>query len=341
MPKPLTKFKRSFTAISRLLQMEYLVRRHGADLELISDRTKTIQKNDLLAFVPARNEGIRLAYFLDFYRAQGVQHFLFIDNGSTDDSVDFLKKQKDCSIWYTEASYRNSNFAVYWLNYLLRRYGSGHWCLTLDPDEFLIIPYAETRTIEDLTRFLDEERRHSFFSIMLDMYSRGPVNEANYQRGQDPLEVCDWFDPTGYDQIINKRYQDCWVQGGVRRRLYFQENPHQAPSLNKTTLVRWKPHYYYVSSTHSLSPIRLNRAHYRDATLAPTGCLLHFKYLSLFQEKVAEELKRGQHYAGSREYKKYQQGLDKNEALWCPASTQYQGWEQLVDLGLMNTGSWF
>lgn len=341
MPSPIINLSRKVGAISRMLQMQVITRRHGADLQLVSDRTKSIRKNDLLAFLPARNEGIRLPYFLEYYRRQGVKHFLYIDNGSTDGSVDLLTQEKDCSVWYTEASYRDSNFAVYWLNHLLRKYGSGHWCLTLDPDEFLVIPYSQTRTIKDLTRFLDEERRSSFFSLMLDMYSRGPVSEAQYRKGQDPLEVCDWFDPTGYDQKLTKRYQDCWVQGGVRRRLYFMENPHEAPALNKTTLVRWKPHYYYISSTHCLSPIKLNRAHYRDGTIAPTGCLLHFKYLSLFQDKVAEELKRGEHYAGSREYKRYQQGLEKNELLWCPASVQYQGWEQLIDLGLMNVGSWF
>lgn len=329
--------------ITKLLRLPHpghkAARRHGRDLRLVSDRTSAIKLSDLLVFVTCRNEAERLPYFLAYYRERGAQHFLFIDNDSSDDTREFLQSQPDCSVWTTSASYRDSKFGVHWLNHLLRRYGTGHWCLTLDPDEFLVTPYHDSRDIKELCAFLQSNKKESFFSVMVDMYPRGSIDEAVYSRGQDPLEVAGWFDPTGYHQ--ERRPQcDYWIRGGVRRRVFFPDCPEDAPALNKTVLVHWKRHFLYLASAHVLSPFRLNEPHFKDA-LAPTGCLLHFKYLSLFQEKVREELDRKQHYAGSREYRRYADMLAKHSALWCEGSARYEGWCQLVDLGLMNTGTWF
>jgi hypothetical protein len=337
--------------VTRALQSWYARRRYGhpavgdalrhqRDLCALQDRTSRIKPSDLLVFIVCRNEKTRLPFFLDYYRHLGVAHFLFVDNGSDDGTTDFLRTEADCSIWTTAASYRDAKFGVHWLNALLRRYGTGHWCLTLDPDEFLVIPYHDSRKLPDLTDFLDSRGKDSFFSLLLDMYPQGPVEEAIYAESQDPLEVAPWFDPAGYYQEKMPQCQDWWIRGGVRRRVFFADAPADAPALNKTVLVRWKKHYAYLSSTHVLAPARLNDAHF-SGQLCPTGCLLHFKYLALFKDKVSEEMQRRQHYAGSREYGRYHEMFRKHDTLWCSGSTRYEGWHQLRDYGLLNTGTWF
>ena len=315
-------------------------RRHGKDLKPIVDNTRFIKPSDLLAFVALRNEAVRLPYFLDYYRQRGVRHFLFIDNGSDDGFMDMVGNEADCSVWYTTASYKESKFAVHWLNHLLRRYGTGHWCLTLDPDEFLHYPYCDSRSLTELTAYLEQEGKASFFSVMVDMYSKTTVDDAVYQAGMDPLAVCPWFDPTGYYQDKRPNYGEWWIRGGVRRRVFFADEPAHAPALNKTVLVKWRWYYSYIASTHIVWPNRLNRPHFSD-TLAPTGCLLHFKYLSLLREKVEEEMARKEHYAGSREYSRYLDGLNSKTLLWTSASARFSGWQQCVNLGLMNVGRWF
>jgi hypothetical protein len=317
-----------------------LARRHGEDLRVVQDRTAKIATDDLLIFSTCRNEKTRLPYFLDYYRKLGVGQFLFVENDSSDGTREFLEIQPDCSIWSTSASYRDSNFGVHWLNFLASKYGAKHWCLTLDPDEFLVYPYCDTRSIRDMVDYFDSENKESFFTIFLDMYPKRAVEDAIYEEGMNPLEVAPWFDPTGFYQEKMPVNGDYWVRGGVRRRVFFPEQPWNAPALNKTPLVRWKKHFLYLSSTHVLNPKRLNEPHFKD-TLAPTGCLLHFKYLSLFQNKVLEEMERKQHYAGSREYKRYAEMFEKKTHLWCEGSVRFLGWRQLVDLGLMNVGRWF
>jgi hypothetical protein len=305
------------------------------------DITARIKPGDILAFVVLRNEAVRLPYFLDYYRKLGVNHFIFIDNDSDDGLMDVLGSAEDCSVWYTTASYKESKFGVDWGNCLLSRYGSGHWILMLDPDEFLVYPHIESRNLRELVTFLEQEGKESFFSVMLDMYSQTTVDQAAYHVGQDPLEVCPWFDPTGYYQDRRPTYGDWWIRGGVRKRGFFPDNPEQSPALNKTVLVKWKPHYRYIASTHVVWPNHLNNPHFNNHTLAPTGCLLHFKYLSLFRLKVEEEMARKEHYAGSREYVKYLDGLNQNILLWTPVSARFEGWQQCVNLGLMNMGNWF
>lgn len=313
---------------------------HCRNLRLVKDATNRIGKNDILAVVVLRNEAFRIPYFLRYYRGLGVGHFLFIDNGSTDGLMDMLSDETDCSVWYTEDSYKASRFGLYWANHILRRYGPGHWCLMLDPDEFLVYPYMESRSIRELTEFLDREGKESFFTLMLDMYGRGKIEEAVYSPGQDPLEVCPWFDKTGYYQEYNKWYWTFWIRGGVRRRVFSKDRPWEAPALNKTVLVKWRSHYSFISSAHTLWPRRLNRPHFKDG-LAPTGCLLHFKFFSAFKEKVEEEIQRKEHFAGSKEYISYKNALSTGLSLWHEGSVRFKGWQQCVALGLMNLGRWF
>ena len=71
-----------------------------------------------------------------------------------------------------------------------------------------------------------------------------------------------------------------------------------------------------------------------------SGILLHTKFLDTFGAKAAEELKRGQHYANSREYKAYAEGVSDDPDLWCKWSEKYINWRQLEILGLMSKGNW-
>ncbi|MFN3293421.1 MAG: glycosyltransferase family 2 protein, partial [Gemmobacter sp.] len=145
-------------------------------------------------FATVRNEAERLPFFLDHYRRLGVGHFLFVDNASTDGTVDLLAGQPDVSVWTTPHSYKRSRFGMDWLNWLLLRHGSGHWCLTVDADEILIYPHWETRPLPALTAWLDDHDVPALGALMLDLYPKGPLDQARHVPGQDPTEVLTWFD---------------------------------------------------------------------------------------------------------------------------------------------------
>ncbi|WJS83393.1 glycosyltransferase family 2 protein [Paracoccus sp. TOH] len=309
-------------------------------LRPVQNRTDAIRPGDILVFVTLRNELIRLPWFFDHYRKLGVQHFLVVDNASADGSAEWLAGQLDVSLWRTEASYKESRFGMDWLNALLRRYGSGHWCLTVDPDEFLIYPHHDTRPLQALTDWLDAGGIRSFSAMLLDMYPKGSLVSQPYRAGQDPFEIARWFDPANYTIRKNWEYGNLWIQGGPRGRAFFADDPGNGPALNKIPLVRWERSYAYVSSTHMLLPRSLNIVYDEHGGEKASGCLLHAKFLSTFVEKSAEELTRRQHYADSQEYMAYHSGLQDDPDFWCEQSCELQDWRQLEDLGLISKGHW-
>ncbi|WP_439560621.1 glycosyltransferase family 2 protein [Roseinatronobacter sp.] len=319
-----------------------LMRALRKSLELKSrvNRTAAIRSGDILAFTTLRNELVRLPYFLDYYRAQGVGHFLMVDNASDDGTTEYLEAQKDVSLWVTGASYKASCFGVDWLNHLQWRYGAGHWTLVVDVDEFLVYPFCDTRPLHALTDWLESQGRKSFSAMLLDMYPKGPVTAHPYVSGQNPFEIARWFDACNYSLKRNAKLQNLWIQGGVRARAFHGDSPEQAPALNKTPLVHWSRKYAYVSSTHMLLPRGLNKVYDDGGGEQASGVLMHAKFLDTIVAKAREELRRGQHYAGSREYIAYDRGLQDQGDLWCSFSTEYINWRQLEILGLMSKGDW-
>jgi hypothetical protein len=321
----------------RLLARALLRRR---DLRVQSDRTAAIGAEPILLFATLRNERIRLPYFLQYYRDLGVEHFLMVDNGSTDGSAEYLAQQPDVSVWSTTASYKRSRFGMDWVMGLLRRYGHGHWCVVVDVDEFLIYPFCETRPLRALTDWLDASQIRAFSAMLLDMYPKGPVEDQPYREGQNPFEIAQWFDSGNYAISRNWAYGNLWIQGGPRTRTFFADTPKAAPALNKVPLIRWHRSYAYVSSTHMLLPRGLNLVFDEWGGEKASGCLLHAKFLDTFAAKASEEMARGQHYAESREYRAYLDGLRDQPDFWCKWSEKYINWRQLEILGLMSKGNW-
>jgi len=326
----------------RLARKRWLIRarRKRRGLHPVANRTHLIRPGDVLAFCTLRNERVRLPYFLRYYRNRGIGQFLIVDNGSDDGSREYLAEQPDVSLWTTTDSYKRSRFGMDWINALLRRYGSGHWALSVDVDEFLVYPFCDTRPIRALTDWLDAYGIRAFGAMLLDMYPRGTIDAEPYREGQDPFEIAAWFDPANYMISKNPKYGNLWIQGGPRARTFFPDAPEHAPSLNKIPLVRWQPGYVYVQSTHMLLPRGLNLVYDDVGGEKTSGCLLHAKFLSPLTDKVAEELTRREHFAGSREYRAYDAGLRGGTELWCKWSEKYINWRQLEILGLMSKGNW-
>ncbi len=314
--------------------------RKRRELAPFVNKTETIKPDDILVFSTLRNERIRLPFFLNYYRNIGVGHFLIVDNDSDDGSLEYLSEQEDVSVWTTRHSYKRARFGVDWLNWLARKYAHGHWALTVDPDEFFIYPFADTRNLRALTDWLDASSIRSFGAMLLDMYPKGPLDAQPYCEGQDPFEIACWFDSGNYMIQKNSEFGNLWIQGGPRARVFFPDDPARAPALNKIPLVRWDRHYTYISSTHSLLPRGLNLVYDEWGGEKASGVLLHAKFLDTFAGKAQEELDRKQHYGASREYKAYHARLRENPDLWCKWSEKYINWRQLEILGIMSKGNW-
>lgn len=306
----------------------------------VKKRLKLVRPDTILCFVTLRNELIRLPFFLDYYRKMGIGHFLFVDNGSTDGGLEYLKDQPDVSVWQTTGSYKAARFGMDWINWLLFRYGTGHWCLTVDPDEFLVYPHCDTRPLQALTHWMKTSGIKSLSAMLLDVYPKGRIGDQPYRSGDNPLDIACWFDPANYMIHKNGRYGNLWIQGGPHARSFFPRDPELAPALNKIPLVRWQRHYAYISSTHMALPRTLNLVYDEDGGERIAGVLLHAKFLSTFIEKSTEEMVRGEHYADSQEYRAYTAATQDDMILWTEESRRFEDWRELQELGLISKGNW-
>ncbi len=299
-----------------------------------------IHDGDVLCFVCVRNEARRLPAFLAHNRRLGVGHFLIVDNASDDGTAALLADAPDASVWRTGDSYKASRFGMDWLTWLMLRYGHGHWCLTLDADEILVYPYWQTRPLSALTDWLDQQGQASFGALTVDMYPEGSVSQGEADPEDDPIAHLCWFDSGNYQVQVQPKLRNLWIQGGVRARAFFADEPRKAPTLNKTPLVRWNWRYAYVNSTHALLPPQLNEVYSTDGGELTSGVLLHTKFLPEIVERSQEEKLRGEHFADGAQYSAYYDRLVDDPVLHWASSTRYTGWRQLEALGLMSRGGW-
>ena len=110
-------------------------------------------RDEIRAFMTVRDEMLRLPQNLNHHRSIGVTRFFVVDNGSTDGSREFLLAQPDCHLFLTHNSYAESRYGLEWQHAVLDEYGTNHWCLIIDADEWFIYPGYERKPLPDLAAY--------------------------------------------------------------------------------------------------------------------------------------------------------------------------------------------
>lgn len=295
------------------------------------DRPLRIAPGDVLACVVVRNEAARLPFFLDYYRQLGVARFLVVDNASTDGTADLLAAPSDVTVWRSDLAFSRANFGAGWFEPILRAHGVGHWTLIVDADEMLVYPDCETRPLPALCAELDGAGKRALDGVLLDMYAARPIRDTHYAPGQDPRQVCPYFDRqfyhAAYAEWTPYRNQLTLV-GGARQRVFGAGGDYV---ISKVPLVRYDTDVVLIGGQHwtSLPPEQI----------AERGCaLLHFKYMAAFPAYVRQEVARGEHFGGAMQYEEYARALAEDDtlSLYDPAhSIRYRDSHQLVELGVI------
>ena len=290
----------------------------------------------ILLFCALRNELVRIPFFLEYYRKLGVEHFFFIDNGSTDGFRELAERHKDITVYHTNERYSQSNYGLRWTHNLLNRYGKGKWCLIVDSDEFLVYKNSEKTQLPELASQLETNGQEALFAALLDMYG---ARKKKYHSGANPLTCCPFFDEPTY--FNNRSADTLWLYGGVRCRVFSSGIPQESPALNKIPFIKWGPKdLRYTFSTHSTTVPRVNLSFQSSIT----GSLLHFKFLSTFSQKLKEEIQRKEHWENAREYVLYDKTFKRKNAptKWRnlnfydkQISIKYKNTKQLLELNLI------
>jgi len=300
-------------------------------LQKIDNRVIKDNPGELRLFVMARNESLRLPYFLKYYFSMGVDRVFLIDNDSTDSSVEIALSFDNVHVFQTKESFKNySN----WMEILLDRYGSGYWCIAADVDEILNYPYSEVLSIKQFTHFLEQQGDTALQCLFLDMYSDKPISKNSYKPGENPLGVCPYFDAS-YDEEnkvwmnlkhLNK-FNCTRFFGNMRKRVFDLNNI----SLSKVSLFKYDlKHVFAGRGMHAMDGVNFSSVR---------GATMHFKYLQDFNSRVLNEVVRGEHEGNAADYKSYAKKVEDDSDLNChyEGSVKYVSSTQLVELGLMKS----
>jgi hypothetical protein len=299
---------------------------------------KGMARPDFPVFCRVRNEIYLLTHFLRHYRALGIEHFFFADDKSDDGSREFLLEQPDCTV--LDADFRFNEMVgdtqgkdIALCRMPLTILGEG-WILSVDTDEFLILPEPYS-SVPELARDLDRRGKISCIASMVDFYPHRLIDRT-VDRSVSPFEAYPFFDVGPYFIWREGELGPHLIFGGVRHRIndwMFQRDPgkvwqHYRPTmLQKVPLIRWGTGMTLESPHH--------------ANLPPfTGiqvALAHFKFHTDLDLKIMDGIESGFYQASSYYYRLLRKYMPvfEDRSLLALTSRRYREPADLVRANLM------
>jgi glycosyltransferase involved in cell wall biosynthesis len=178
------------------------------------------------AVVTCRNEMNYLPGFFDHHRRLGIEKFLFVDDGSTDGSTEYLHMQSDVIVLTISSRY--PEYKSEFRSIICDEALVNKWVVFLDVDERLIYRDMETISFRDFIAAVDRAGCNAVVGLMVDGYLREQPRKS-IPTGKTRLGAQQyWFDSRGYWAVeTNRASRERWHTptfdyfGGAQQRLFF------------------------------------------------------------------------------------------------------------------------
>ena len=262
--------------------------------------------------------------FINHYFSLGVKHIVFLDNNSTDGTVEALKTyDSGVTVLRTRLPYKATGITVgngwtrevLFKQYLISRFsGENRWCLCAYIDELFDYPYSDAIGLDSLLRYLTGKSYTAVAAQMLDMFSEAPLS-GQADASDEPLKnFYRFYDvsnmrrhnlkglPRHRDNVFDSDDIEGF-SGGIRESIF----GHRAV-LTKFPLVFNDGKVRYMDdSSH-----RIGNARIADFT----SVLFHYKLLNKhFHEQVEQAVREEHRMENSIVYKIYKETLDREPIL--------------------------
>src|SRR5215204_5283135 len=296
------------------------------------------EEDELVLVCLMRNGRPYVNSFVEHHTSMGIKHLFFLDNGSTDGTIEALKEYDNVTVLHTGLPFKR--YQVSMRQYLIERFGKkGRWCLYADIDELFDYPYSDVVGLSSLLGYLNANSYTAVAAQMLDMFPEEPLSGSRAANLLDePLKERHRF----YDisnirrksfKELRRRFPNNTLEsdeieafrGGIRGTLFGVDS-----DLTKFPLVfsdgRIKP---FDGSSHWVD----------NARIADFTCvLLHYKFLDgYFHKQAAKAVREGQYHNVSHAYKKYLRALEGNPNLRVKRESagELRGVNDLVEDGFL------
>ncbi|HTV19928.1 MAG TPA: glycosyltransferase [Polyangiaceae bacterium] len=317
--------------------LDHIQHRYGP-LEVSCEATECL----LVCLV--RNGAEHIPAFLAHYRALGVRHLFFIDNGSDDATLALLEAQPDVTTYATTLPHKYYEREIRRL--VIERHCRGAWCLNVDIDELFDYPCSSQLGLMGLLAYLSSQKATAMAGYLLDMYAK-----ENSFGGEGPLDLRSaypYYDISNLQRASYHTHQikafcdrntladpgvECYF-GGIRKTL-FGSRAGEDYLLSKHPLIFLDGELEPVTHPHYS-----NRARVADVT----SVLYHYKFTPSFKAKV-EESRASKRYVkfAQGQYDQYQKQIGERASLIIdtPGTQRLGDVRELVDQGFLRASPAF
>lgn len=273
-----------------------------------------------------KNDRQRIEMLVKHYRKLGIKQFAFIDNGSTDGTLEWMLDQSDIDIYKTADRYA-SLVKEAWINRIISMYGFNRWYLQTDSDELVKYIGMEEHPILDVVAYAEKNGYDRLEALTLDMYSSEGLFAPIAEGSTIENDYC-WMDTDSYaeqpKQVGNETIR--WITGGPRMR-----------KMNvSTSLIKFPLAYFKVgtlsANAHFLFP-------YSEMNEVPCVlAIMHYKFLAGDQEEFLRRSEAGSGFAfGGKYYRNYTQTSQKQETFMYEGSRKYVDSSSLMEMPYLRT----
>ena len=270
-----------------------------------------ISKDDVILVCLIKDDITRLKQIFEYYRNIGIEYFCFIDNNSSDGTLEYLLNQKDTNVYYTDEQYTTKNREG-WLNRIYNYIGYNKWILCIDSDELYTYCNMEEHKIKEYIKMLEVNKIKRTRSLLLDMYSK---EDLFSDKNSNNFSEINYFDIDGYENVESHR---CYfITGGPRKRVFSTKD-----EILNCTISKYPLFFYeegdFQGSSHWSFPYNKNRKEI-------CAVLRHYKFMKDDFGKYKQRVINGNYANGSVEYKKYIETIKKKKKInfFCNRTVKY------------------
>lgn len=151
-----------------------------------------VAKGEVVLIALVRNGSYYLDAFFRYYRSIGVTHFVFFDNGSTDDTLERIKAEPGTIVDHSPLPLAGYEDLI--RQYPANAYARDRWCLYVDMDEIFDFEGRADIGIAGLIRYLEANAYTGMAAQMLEMFPKGGLNAAAQLPFDAALSAFEYFD---------------------------------------------------------------------------------------------------------------------------------------------------
>src|SRR5215216_478219 len=277
--------------------------------------------------------------FVEHYRALGAKHLFFLDNSSTDGTVEALKNYDNTTVLRSKLPYKGYRLAF--KRFLIGRFGKRErWCLYADIDELFEYPYSDVVGLDSFLGYLTEKSYTAVAAQMLDMFPEEPLSGREETLQDEPLKERYRFYDISYI-----------TRTSIKENPRLRNNTLESDEIEifrdgiENTIFGSKPlrtKFPLVFTDGRIKPFDRSSHWVDNARIADITCvLLHYKFLDgYFQKQAAQAVREGRYHKNSpgwTSFDKYLEVLDKNPALKMKreSARELKGVNDLVENGFL------